>query len=322
MGNDREIFVIPFMTPDGYNQTVHPDYAFMPGWPRRRFLVVTPYAFGDSTLENPSLFFQTATYNWLSNGPMNPIARPRVGHLSDPDIVAVPDRNELWVYYREVTRRNTIWLIRSGDGLTWSDPRRVASAPRHMIVSPSVVRRGPEDWLMWSVNPGKTGCSAASTIVEIRRSRDGVHWSPPTPVELSQPGFSPWHIDVQWIPSRNEYWALYNGKRPGNCNTDMLFMATSFDGETWTTYPSPVLRAGAIEEFNEIVYRSTFSYNSRTDNIRFWFSGARSSERGYVWQTAHQRRARGEVFEAISREPTDGLSRRVGHESPPLLNPP
>jgi hypothetical protein len=196
MGTNRDFSLIPFITPDGYNQTVHPDYAFMPGWSPRRFLVVTPYAFGDSTLENPSLFSQTANGNWLSNGSINPIAKPRVGHLSDPDIVAVPDRNELWVYYREVTKRNTIWLIRSGDGLTWTSPRRVASAPRHMIVSPAVVRRGPEDWLMWSVNPGKEGCSAASTIVELRRSHDGVHWAPPTPVTLQQPGLSAWHIDV------------------------------------------------------------------------------------------------------------------------------
>jgi hypothetical protein len=321
MGMKGSIRLVPLTTPDGFGQTVHPDYAMMPGWSPRRFLVATPYAFGDSTLENPALYAQTSAFEWLPTG-SNPIATPRVGHLSDPDMVPVPDRNELWVYYREVTKRNTIWLIRSPDGLTWSKPRRVASAPRHMIVSPSVVRRGPSEWLMWAVNAGKEGCNGSSAFVELRRSVDGIHWGPPTPVSLLQPPFSPWHIEVQWIPSRNEYWAVYNAKRAGNCNTDLLFLATSADGVTWVTYPSPLLRAGVIPEFNEIVYRSTFSYNPRSDSIRFWFSGGRWVERGYVWQTADQRRARAEAFETIAREPMDRLSMRRGKDSPPLVNPP
>ena len=321
-GVDRAFSILPLATPDGYGQTVHPDYAMMPGWSPRRFIVATPYAFSDSLLENPSLYSQNPDYNWLPHGLANPIARPRAGYLSDPDMVALPDRRELWVYYREVTKRNTIWLIRSPDGLTWTAPTRVASAPRHMIVSPAVVRRGPEDWMMWSVNAGKTGCTASSSFIELRRSEDGVSWSPPVGVTLSQDPFIIWHIDVQWIPSRREFWALYNVKRKGNCNTDMLFMATSHDGISWKTYPSPVLRAGALPEFNEIVYRSTFAYNSRTDNIRFWFSGARWQGRGYVWRTVYQRRKREEIFAAIAEEPIVPLSSRRGRGGPDLLNPP
>jgi hypothetical protein len=322
VGNNGAFMVLRLPTYDGYNQTVHPDYAMMPDWSPRRFLVATPYAFGDSTLENPSLFSQNANFEWSPHGLANPIARPRVGHLSDPDIVAVPERNELWVYYREATRRNTIWLVRSGDGISWTDPDRVVSAPRHMIVSPSVVRRAAEDWLMWSVNAGKEGCTGTTAFIELRRSSDGLHWSPPERVSLSQAPFSPWHIEVQWIPSREEYWAVYNAKRVGNCNTDLLFLATSPDGLTWTTYPSPLLRAGAIPEFNEIVYRSTFAYNPKTDKIRFWFSGARWNERGFVWSTAYQKRRRTDVFEAIAREPIDRLTRRRGHDAPLLVNPP
>jgi hypothetical protein len=318
---DREFWVLPLLTADGFHQTVHPDYAFMPSWSPRRYLVATPYAFSDVNLENPSLFSQAPDYDWLAHG-SNPIVRPSSGYLSDPDMVAVQERNELWIYYRQANKRNSIWLIRSSDGLSWSEPRRVLSAPRQMIVSPSVTRVSRNDWMMWSVNAGKEGCTGPSTFIELRRSTDGVHWTPPTEITLSQPPFSIWHIEVQWVPSRAEFWALYNVKRPGDCNTEMLFLATSPDGVNWTTYPSPVLRAGAIPEFRQIVYRSTFAYNPRTDNIRFWFSGAHWEPHGYVWHTVYQRRKRADVFAAIATQPVQALSLRRGRDVPMLVNPP
>jgi hypothetical protein len=320
-GVDRLFSVVPLRTPDGYHQTVHPDYAMMPGWSPRRFLVATPYAFSQTHLENPSLYAQNPDYEWVTHG-SNPVVEPGSGYLSDPDLVAVQELNELWIYYRQVTKRNTIWLIRSSDGLHWGDAVKVVSAPRQMVVSPSVVRLSRHDWMMWSVNAGKDGCEANSTFIELRRSTDGVNWTPPIEVTLAQPPFSIWHIEVQWIPSRQEFWAVYNVKNAGNCNTEMLFLATSPDGVTWKTYPSPLLRAGAIPEFKEIVYRSTFAYNPRTDNIRFWFSGAHYEPHGYVWQTVYQKRTRADVFATITRETEQQLSFRRGHEAPRLVNPP
>lgn len=307
-GADRVFSVLDLATPDGFNQVVHPDYAMMPDWSPRRYMVATPYTYSDSLVENPSLYAQSPDFTWGAFGAGNPIAKPRAGYLSDPDMVALQDRKELWVYYREVTRRNTIWLIRSPDAVHWSTPRRIVSAPNHMIVSPAVVRRDPKHWMMWAVNAGKDGCGGNETVVELRKSSDGLHWSLPAAVPLVQAPFWVWHIDVQWIPSRQEYWALYNVKTRGECFTQMLFLATSPDGVTWTTYPSPVLTLGAIPEFADIVYRSTFAYNSRTDNIRFWFSGARWQGRGYVWKTVYQRRSRAEVFAAINQAAGTGLA--------------
>ena len=320
-GVDRVFMVVPLLTPDGFHQTVHPDYAMMPRWSRRRYLVATPYAFSEKRLENPSLFSQNRKFEWLEHG-TNPIATPSSGYLSDPDMVAMPDRDELWIYYRQVNKRNTIWLIRSSDGLAWTEPKKVVSAPRQMVVSPSVVRLNPSDWMMWSVNAGKTGCESSSTFIELRRSVDGMNWSPPIEIPFAHPPFLIWHLEVQWIPSREEFWAVYNVKHAGNCNTDLLFMATSKDGVTWKTYPSPLLRAGAIPEFEHIVYRSTFAYNPRTDNIRFWFSGARWEPHGYVWRTVYQKRKRADVFAAIEAEPLTSLNLRRGHDAPPLINPP
>jgi hypothetical protein len=215
----------------------------------------------------------------------------------------VPESRELWLYYRQVTSDNVILLTRSADGAHWSPSVEVVRAPSHQLVSPAVVRRGPRDWLMWSVNGGPIGCRATGTTVELRRSEDGVAWGAPATVTLDQPGYSVWHIDVQWIASRREYWALYNVKTPDNCNSGAVFLATSADGATWTTYPAPVLRRGAIAPFRDNVYRSTFEYRPVSDLVTIWYSGARWDGSNYVWSAAVERRDRAALFAEIASPP-------------------
>jgi hypothetical protein len=313
-------------TPDGSGQTVHPDFVAMPSeWSAaHQYLLMTPYPNGNATYENPSIFAQSAPSIWTPPaGVTNPIATPRHGYLSDPDAVAVPELNELWVYYRQVEARNEIYVIRSTDGVTFSTPRLVASAANHDIVSPSVVRRAPTDWMMWSVKSGG-GCGAASTSLELRRSSNGLDWSPPEKVSLAQGGgISPWHVDVQWIASRHEFWAVFNGKTPGSCTTAALFLATSPDGVTWKTFSSPILTRGASRELADVVYRSTFAYDDRTDVIDFWYSGARYETGTYIWHTAYQRRPRGEVFATAAKKSVAAMAAiapRFG--IPPLMDPP
>jgi hypothetical protein len=198
----------------------------------------------------------------------------------------------------------------------------VAEGPNHTIVSPTVVRRSPIDWRMWSVN-ANVGCSASTTSVELRRSSDGLVWSAPETVRLSQAGVSAWHIDVQWIPTRHEFWALFNAKTPGSCTTPALYLATSPDGLTWQTYPSPVLARGAIPAFEDVVYRSTFAYDPDRDIISFWYSGARYESPNYVWRSAFQRRSRADVFAAIARAPDRALALAAPRRNvPPLLDAP
>src|SRR4030095_11135029 len=159
--------------------------------------------------------------------------KPSGGYLSDPDILWLDDRREFWLFYRHVNAENEILVTQSGDGVRWGASRIVIEAPNHEAVSPTVVRRSPSDWLMWTVNSGPVGCGSSNTTVELRRSADGTTWSSPTTVSLSQPGVFPWHLEVQWIPSRAEYWAMFNGKVAGSCTTDALYLATSPDGITW-----------------------------------------------------------------------------------------
>jgi hypothetical protein len=103
------------------------------------------------------------------------------------------------------------------------------------------------------------GCGAATTTVDLRRSTDGVAWSGPVTTDLTQDALWPWHVDVEWIPSRDEFWAVYNVKTASGCTTPAVFLASSGDGVTWQGVSRPLLAKGRIPEFEDIVYRSTFA---------------------------------------------------------------
>jgi hypothetical protein len=304
-----EIRLLELPTYEGSGQVVHPDYVHSPAgvFGSAHHLAITPYPFGDAKWENPSHFIGGGFDEWeLEAGAPNPVVRPAAGYHSDPDMVFVPETAELWLYYRQVTGDNFVLLTRSRDGLTWGPPVEVVRRPPHEVVSQTVVRRGPGDWYMWAVNAGETGCAAPSTVVELRRSADGIHWSPAAPVDLRQDLLYAWHIDVEWIPSRNEFWALYNVKTNGGCATPALFLATSPDGVHWNVL-GPVLKKGRIPAFADIVYRASLNYDPETDRITFWYSGARYGGDGkYVWSAAVERRRRADVFDvsAMTLGPT------------------
>jgi len=298
--------VLTTPTYDGSGQAVHPDFAAAPAWwmNQNSYLALTPYPGGDITKENPSLLMSTGTRRWRNiDGAPNPLVLPGDGYLSDPDILFDADSRQLWLYYRFVGGgKNVIKLIRSSDSQHWSEPEVVLSEYNHEVVSPSVVRRGPHDWWMWAVNSGPAGCGALATHVDLRHSKDGRTWDAPVKVDFPSPvaGYTPWHIDVQWIPSRWEYWAVYNAKIASNCATTAVFLSTSPDGTTWTARPVPLLVAGELPSLALIVYRATFAYDAASDAVTFWYSGASAAKDAtdkLVWRTVSQRRRRTHVFD-------------------------
>lgn len=286
-----------FATFDGSGETVHPDWAPAP-WVFPEHLAITPYPNGNANLELPSLFGSHTGIEWsIAHGAPNPVVpAPASGHLSDPDIVWNPETSELWMYYRQAADRNLVWLVRSGDGLEWSNPVLAVSAPNHELLSPSVVRRGQGDWWMWSVNGDREGCSARAAWLEVRRSKDGLSWGGPTAIDLAHDGLYPWHVEVQWIPSRAEYWAVYNAKQSGSCTTPALFLATSRDGVTFSPIRHPIVARGDIPAFKDIVYRSAFAYDPAADDLRLWVSGARF-DRKWTWTTYLVRKHRGSLLD-------------------------
>jgi hypothetical protein len=322
-----EIGLLRPRTFDGSRETVHPDYVRTPAdWGAYvQHLVLTPYPNGANALENPSVFVSRSGDRWFPEaGVINPIVTPDGnGYLSDPDMVYVPNLRELWMYYRKVDAKNHILLVRSTNGSEWGAPVEVVTAKNHLAVSPAIVRRDERTWLMYSVNGGEQGCSDQSSSVELRRSVDGIHWSKPAPVAFSTDHyFTPWHVEVQWIESLKQYWALYPVKRPGSCATQALFLSTSSDGVKWTSYPTPVLKAGDFPELQDIVYRSTFDYDAATDEIRFWFSGANHLGTLYNWRTVWQRQNRSALFARMAAPSSLLLNVMMNRTLPPLLTPP
>ena len=284
-----DVHLIALETFDGSGQAVHPDAALTPlSWGASETeLFVTPYPYGDAAKENPSLYARRSLLDWpVPPGVMNPIARPDAGYLSDPDQVFNPETNELWLYYRRVPTQNEIFLVRGGAPTVWSLPTLVVTGANHTVVSPTVVRRGRGDWLMWSVNSGASGCSSSSTTVELRQSTDGVNWSDPITTDLSEQTAFAWHVDVEWIPFKGEFWMLYNVKIPGSCTTSALHFARSADGVHWAVEPGPVLVRGAIPAFADIVYRASLIYDETSDTITLWYSGARFENGRYTWRIA------------------------------------
>jgi hypothetical protein len=313
---------IDFDTYENSHQVVHPSaVAFQSPWHGQRlWLALTPYPNGDTHFENPSLYGSSTGDDWaIPSGVTNPMATTNRGYLSDPELAYDPSSDELRLYYREVVethhrhqkprhKADVVYLTRSSNGTSWSAPTPIITDEGHFVVSPSVARRAGGDWMMWSVDAGKKGCTSRSTRIIVRHSIDGVSWSGPANVAFSQPGFLPWHLDVQYVPQLGTYWALvaaYPAKMA--CTASSLFLATSNDGMNWTTYPSPMLARGAVKEFSANVYRSTFAFAPNGDDLTIWLTGASTVKRGQHHSAAILRWSA-----AVWRTHAQALLRHVG----------
>jgi hypothetical protein len=315
---------IGFATYDRSDQVVHPSaVSFSSPWHGQQYwLALTPYPNSDSHVENPSIFTSSTGDDWNTPaGVSNPVTTTSRGYLSDPDLVFDPSADELRLYYREVVethyrherpkhQADNVFMTRSADGVHWSDPVALTSDRGRFVVSPAVARRSDGDWRMWSVDAGRAGCNARLTRLVMRESTNGVDWSEARNVSFTQPGYMPWHVDVQWVPQLDQYWALVAAyPRGSTCTQTSLFLATSSDGVSWATYPSPVLARGVMPEFSTNVYRSTFAFAPDGESLTIWLTGATTVKRGNrkhapvlkwsaaVWHTqprallAHVRRA-------------------------------
>ncbi len=303
-------FTLTLTTYDSSGQVVHPDVARRGS---RYWMAITPYPGSNAGYENPSIFQSGNGKYWrVPSGLANPIARSSTGYLSDPDIVSDDETKLLWLYYRQVADyKNTVFLTQSIDGVHWSPPEVVAEAPNHQLVSPSVVHGSPvAKWLMFGVNSGGWGCTAPASTMLMRTSEDGRHWAAPVATDLEQPGQTIWHVEVTWIPARNEYWALYNTyPNGGNCATNALYLARSNDGLHWTTGPSPIFRAGEVPAFADVIYRSTILVSNDGTRATLWLSGAHMGVGGYMWAAG-----------TVMRHTSDLLARMMTPSTPLRLD--
>jgi hypothetical protein len=303
-------------TYDGSGELVHPDAVVFPQrWQGRRYWVsATPYPTGNPKYENPSIYQGYTSRQMLPpTGVNNPLAQPGAlgGYLSDPDMLYDPDRNELRMYYRQTAgTSDLLFMMTSQNGVQWSAPQRVFTGMRYELISPAIVRESASSWRMWSVYAVAQGCYSLIEEMSLvqRRSTDGVTWGEPEAVNLRIPGRVPWHLDVQYIPSKQEYWALIAAYPQGtSCSRTAIFFARSVDGTNWTVAPNPLLGPYEFGPLNDLVYRSTFHYHEGSDAVSVWFSGAQLGDGGFHFAMAS------------ARYPYADLIRRVSGASPMIL---
>jgi len=303
-------------TYEGSGEVVHPDAVVFPErWQGRRYwLSATPYPIGNPKYENPSIYQgYTSRSLTVPAGVANPLATPGAlgGYMSDPDMLYDPDRNQLRMYYRQTTQGNDLlYMITSENGAAWSAPQRVLTGERYGVISPAIVRESAGSWRMWSVNAVAQGCYSLSAEMSLtqRRSSDGVTWSEPEPVNLTIPRRVPWHLDVQYVAAKREYWALVAAYPDGTtCSQTSIYFARSGDGTTWTVAPNPLLGPYEFAPLNDLVYRSTFHYHEGSDAVTVWFTGARIGDGGFHFSMA------------AARYPYADLVRRVSGASPTMI---
>jgi hypothetical protein len=290
---EPQMLAVP--TYDLSGQSVHPDIvAFPDGWHGAHYWVsMTPYPNSASPLENPSILQSDDGLGLaVPSGVTNPLVPPltKSGYNSDPDLIYDPVQDELVMSYRVVADGyNTIKIITSHDGTHWTDPRYAFSEVNHSAVSQTIVpSNGAVPALAWYVDAGASGCAASSTRVMLRyataapMSLAAAQWSQGRPTDLRIPGYLPWHIKISYIPSKHEYWALiaaYPNDGQG-CGSDDLFLAHSKNGVHWETFPQPLMRHKDHAWSDGALYRGTFLYDSKSDQLAVWFS-ARDAD--YAW---------------------------------------
>ncbi|MGH7653414.1 MAG: hypothetical protein ACREN6_02010 [Gemmatimonadaceae bacterium] len=278
------LHTIPVGTYDNTGQSTHPDFMRIgAAWSDGAcWLVYTPYAGSNGNVENPSLARSSDCEHWTpAPGVRAPLFdKPSEGYNSDPEFMYDSLSGCLGVVFRQVTSGNNIVLSTSCDGTTWPTPRQLFAAPNHRAISPTIAAGPDGRSRVWYVDAGSLGCSSVTNVVRMRManptqasSLDSVGFGNEVATDLVQPGYVVWHIKVRYIAEKNQYVAMYAAfPQPatgaGNCATNDLFVATSADGLHWTSYPVPIINK-LDRRFNfTTLYRASFAYYPKTDNMR------------------------------------------------------
>src|SRR3974390_1920496 len=274
----------PQITPtyDGSGQVVHPGIVYFPsGWNGFNYwLAVEPYPYSNAVLENPSILVSNDGATWqVPPGLTNPIAiHSGQPNLADGELLYDDTSNSLFLYYnQDYVAPGTLGFLKISDstGVNWGPELTILAVPQDDILSQAVVKvgSGPAAYSMWYVDSYGGGWAGGKKPVKYRTSPDGINWSGPTTLPtFSIPGYSMWHPDVIYVPSKGEYWSVMAAYPSGqSCANTSLFFARSTDGINWTVYAQPVLTASSGWD-NQLIYRSTLLYDPTTDRLQVWYS--------------------------------------------------
>jgi hypothetical protein len=254
-------------TSDGSGQACHPDVVHIPEgfgsgkWPY--WMVCTPYPYQDGYFENPEIFVSCDGVGWTVprglRNPVVPFPKHPGDHNSDPDLIFL--RDEFWLFYRmtirskkprEIPDENKILVMKSVDGIRWSEPTEILSErQRAELVSPAVIHDGTH-FVMWTVE-----IDGQSHYLKRRTSLDGLIWSLPATTKMAglPDGRQPWHIDV--IREEDRLSAiLVSCVGPGGVHSRIHYAYSLDHGLNWSV--SDFLFEQSYEFESKHQYRATF----------------------------------------------------------------
>ena len=250
-------------TYDTSGQAVHPDvYDAGVGntWNGHRYwMALSPFPSANSAYENPSILVSADGLTWAEPvGITNPIiAKPGLDYNADPDITV--DGVTMYCLNKLTSSPNdTIQIIQSTDGITWTAPATLFTCTHNAVISPAVVKVG-STFYMFSTD--QTG-----TYKLTRRSASAMTgpWSDPVDCTMTLPGTrKPNHIDVISADER-----LYAFVMTDNYDACMAY--SNDGGLTWTGTTAVTLAPSAAAWDSVGIYRGTIVRTA--SGFDLWYS--------------------------------------------------
>ncbi len=279
-----ESLLLNIPTYDGSGQVVHPDVIANNG---RFVMTITPYAFSDVDLENPSIYVSSDGLNFQPpEGTANPlIYNPPNGYNDDPDLVFDPRSGTYYIYYNETPSdydKQYLDLLESPDLVSWTHLRLAefrTNAKEPFIVSPAIVI-AYGTYFMFHVEIDTDAANHSPNVckndphkhqIRVMFSSDGIGWDKHKDegIDIDMPSdFNPWHLNI--VEGNGRYYMLVNGYRRGFCDRHNLYLAISDDLAHWHFIPQPIVTAGKDFYNSKIIYRSAALING--DDMYVYFS--------------------------------------------------
>ena len=247
-------------------QVTHPKVMYFPHkWNGYHYwMVMTPYPYGNSKFENPSIVVSNDGVHWEEPpGIKNPISGvpedvKSGAYYSDPHIVMKGNTMEVWHRYNHAKGtpekpkedlEHNHWIRRvSNDGIHWSQPEEMFETNDGALSACIEYENGV--YIMWYATLQNKG----SNLLRFE-SKDGKIWTKSVLCSVPIPqGYRIWHQDV--IKHNGMYYLLEAAKMPKS-NMVQLFLLSSKDGINFNLLQE-VVPPGGKDMWKDIsFYRST-----------------------------------------------------------------
>jgi len=289
--------------PMGNNDYVHPDLIRFTGAESvagcgKAEMIITPYKGSNGFFENPTLLCRnTASWfapSWLKSPLVASPGLPKIN--SDPDMFVDPATGEKIITYREASAEfNTIKAISTVNGYSYVPWGTVFEERSHNAVSPTSVLEPDRSLLStWYVQAGGGGCSAAETHVALReavpepgKSLMRVPWKFKTVVNISQPGYNIWHIDVIKVGESLYLMLAAAYPKGSDCGHSDLFLYMSRNRIDWESFEVPFIWRDMPDVNVRTLYRGSLLFDEKTRVLDIDFSAMNLKGDWRVWEAAY-----------------------------------